>query len=821
MRAVGLQAAGLVDPLGLPDTRPTLTWRLEGSRRPDSVRVVVVDGADPANGTRLAVVDVAPSCHLLPWPAAPLMPEQQVSWFVRVSGANGESTSETAVIEAAPAGLGGARPITHPDWLGAESPAAFPELRRVFALDAAPVRARLSLAVEGVVAVEIAGLPALGSELDPGYGTPGGKVPAIVRDVTGLLRAGTNEITVRLGGGVSWVPRLTGRYTKFVSSRRPWAAARLTVETADGRTTEVLTDGTWDARLGATTVAHWYGGEDWREGIESAWIQAAQLPLEPDIRWRSAPPIRVVERLEPVSVTRRPNGDRLVDFGVNAAGRPVLTLTAAVPGRLVTLRPAELLDEEEAITQASTGSPIRDGVRPAGSAAVWRPSFVYHGARYWELGGLSPEEPDTVLGFETMRADNVRVGSLRTSDPFLDRLHAMVDRAVQSNMYSVFTDCPHREKLGWLEQDYLCFETLARGYDVSAHLRETVGLMREAQTPDGMVPTTVPELVVFDYDRHKDDQTAFRDDPNWGRALIEVPWRLYLHTGDTTTLREAWPAARRFLDHLRTRSVDGLLDHGLGDWIELDDSTPRGLVASVGWWEALRTATWTARLLGHEEAGARFEADARALRSRIEARFFRDGRWGSGSQASWAFGWLLAPDPAARQAAADALVGRIAADDGALTVGEIALPHFLRALAESGRSDLIDLLIRRVDAPGYGHQVASGATALTESWAGPQAPFGQASQNHFMLGMIDEWILGDVVGLRQHPESVGWARVRVKPTFLETVEWIEESFLSPRGRITVGWRRTAAGITLDVTAPPTVDVEILAPDDVVLSRNAG
>lgn len=35
-------------------------------------------------------------------------------------------------------------------------------------------------------------------------------------------------------------------------------------------------------------------------------------------------------------------------------------------------------------------------------------------------------------------------------------------------MYSVLTDCPHREKYGWMEQDHLVFEPLAHGYDLQA-----------------------------------------------------------------------------------------------------------------------------------------------------------------------------------------------------------------------------------------------------------------------------------------------------------------------------------------------------------------
>ena len=37
----------------------------------------------------------------------------------------------------------------------------------------------------------------------------------------------------------------------------------------------------------------------------------------------------------------------------------------------------------------------------------------------------------------------------------LNQIHALIDRAILSNLASVISDCPTGEKLGWLEQTYL------------------------------------------------------------------------------------------------------------------------------------------------------------------------------------------------------------------------------------------------------------------------------------------------------------------------------------------------------------------------------
>lgn len=63
-------------------------------------------------------------------------------------------------------------------------------------------------------------------------------------------------------------------------------------------------------------------------------------------------------------------------------------------------------------------------------------------------------------------------------------------------MHSVLTDCPHREKYGWLEQDHLVFEPLALGYDIQAYGDDMIRTMAEAQAGDvpGLVPGIAPEL---------------------------------------------------------------------------------------------------------------------------------------------------------------------------------------------------------------------------------------------------------------------------------------------------------------------------------------
>ena len=94
--------------------------------------------------------------------------------------------------------------------------------------------------------------------------------------------------------------------------------------------------------------------------------------------------------------------------------------------------------------------------------------------------------------------DDVHVnGRFRSHAPLLNQIHHLIDQAIQSNLASVLTDCPTREKLAWLEQSYLNGGSVMLNYGVQQLYRK-IGLdMVEAQLPNGMVPSIAPEYVAF------------------------------------------------------------------------------------------------------------------------------------------------------------------------------------------------------------------------------------------------------------------------------------------------------------------------------------
>ncbi|WP_147915612.1 family 78 glycoside hydrolase catalytic domain [Ruania zhangjianzhongii] len=712
--------------------------------------------------------------------------------------------------------------VTHPAWASDDPPWEQPTLRTRWHLAGPPVRAVLHVLGLGVWHARIGGVPVSADLLEPGVSTFETRVSARSYDVTGLLRAGENELVLQLGEGPAHVRAAPGRYTKFVGGTLgPRARVVLELEDATGR--HLLgSDSGWQARLGPTVFCHWYGGEDYDARLEPAgWLTATTSndgwgpvavlggPADGPTPWRRrAPAMRVQQVVEPAAITRHPTSF-VVDLGRNIAGVPKVTITGLDRGASLVLRPAEYLSEGQ-VDQCSTGSPILDTYTSAGTPAVWQTQLVYHGFQYLQVEQRDPAGRPVAPDPEQIRVQALQVmtddrptGALHLGDPVLQGIDDLITNAAQSNLMTVPTDCPHREKLGWLEQLHLVFEPLAFRWDVREHFHDMITHMGDAQTSTGLIPDIAPELVVFDFDW----EPGFRDDVNWGGAIWHLPALLWRHYGTLEPAEQAWEAGLRYLSYLDDRAGDGLLATGLGDWIALDESTPRPLVAAWGHARVLDSAATLARALGRPADERRMRSRAAEVRGQIAEQY--TGELASGSQATAALladSGALDEDNQAR--AVDHLITLLREGDDQLTVGEIALPAVLRTLVAAEEHEQIYRFVTQTAGPSYGQMLADGATALVEHWTGMRS---RKSANHFMLGAIGTWFLESVAGLRHASDGVGWRRAVVSPRPLDSVPTASLTFDSPGGTYVLDWQREADQLRIRLDVPAQAEAQCVPP----------
>ncbi|QJS99192.1 family 78 glycoside hydrolase catalytic domain [Streptomyces asoensis] len=698
-------------------------------------------------------------------------------------------------------------------------PAGLPLLADDFTLPRGVRSARLYIAGLGIYDATLNGEPVGDAVLEPANTDYRERVQYATYDVTDRLRAGANTFGVALGNGMSNVVSTADRYRKLYGDiSDPKLIAQLEITLADGSVRIVKTGDDWRTTLGPTTSSNWYGGEDydarreiprWDEprGDRRSWDRAVTVaaPGTTDapaaLSARETEPIRVVQTLTGQEVDGAA-GSRVFDLGRNIAGWPEITVSAAA-GTEIRVYPAESLKDGHAFQSISNvGGPLWDSYTTRDTrSATWHPTFSYHGFRYLELRGLPDGAKVTVRG-KVLRTDNASAGTFTSSDPLINGIHGLIRGAIEGNMMSVLTDCPSREKLGWLEQDQLVFPALAANYDMQAQLRKIVRDMADAQTAEGLIPSTVPEYTSL--------PGAYRNDSNWGGAFVLVPWQLYTTYGDADTLRTYYPRMRRYAAFLQTQVTDGILDYGLGDWFTPDRTFPRAVAGTYGYWRVVDALARISTVLDDDAAAADYRTKADTAARALAAKYYdaATGTFAAGGQGAEALALDMGAYPEGEKDRLLAhFIGAVETAGHHLLLGEISLPAAFRVLSGAGRDDVVQRIATRTTSPSHGYQVAAGNTTLGESWDGGP---GQ-SQNHFMLGAIDSWFTGRVAGIAQTPRSVGYAELLIDPAVEGDLTSASGSYRTPYGPARTDWARTGDRFRLTVEVPAGSTAEIHVP----------
>ena len=148
-------------------------------------------------------------------------------------------------------------------------------------------------------------------------------------------------------------------------------------------------------------------------------------------------------------------------------------------------------------------------------------------------------------------------------------------------------------------------ESIQYIYDIQRLYSKIVDDMIDSQLDNGLVPDIAPEFVPF--------AGGFRDSPEWGSSSVIIPWLLYKWYGDLDPMIRAWDMMTRYMAYLESKSDQGILSHGLGDWFDLGQQspgssqlTPLSLTATAIWYHDLILLSEIAQILG--KAGISIEA---------------------------------------------------------------------------------------------------------------------------------------------------------------------------------------------------------------------
>ncbi|MEN8654919.1 alpha-L-rhamnosidase [Streptomyces sp. 21So2-11] len=697
----------------------------------------------------------------------------------------------------------------------AHSPAA--QLRHEFRLKTRKVaRARLYSTALGLYEAHLNGKRVGDDRLAPGWTDYRKRVQYQTYDVTDLLERGNNALGVTLATG--WYAGNIAWFGPHQYGKQPAVLAQLEVTYTDGTTERVLSGTDWRAATGPVTSADLMSGEDYDARLETAgWTRAGF----DDSKWSKAEavdkvtatlvaeidgPSRVEDEITAKKVTEPKPGVFVFDLGQNMVGAVRLSVTGKA-STTVRLRHAEVLNPDGTIytTNLRTARATDNYTLKGGGKETYEPRFTFHGFRYVEVTGYPGRPPLSAVVGRVVHTSTPFTMDFKTNVPMLNQLHSNITWGQRGNFVSVPTDTPARdERLGWTGDINVFAPTAAYTMESARFLSKWLVDLRDAQAPDGAFTDVAPQI-----------NGLGAGSAGWGDAGVTVPWALYQAYGDTQVLADAWSSMLKWLDYLEAHSSGFLRpDSGFGDWLNLQDETPKDVVGTAYFAHSAALVAQAAEALGKDPAP--YRSLFTSVRDAFRAAYVTGGGRVKGDTQT-AYVLALSMDllaDADRKPAADRLVELIKSKGWHLSTGFLGTPRLLPVLTATGHTDVAYRLLVQRTFPSWGYQIDRGATTMWERWDSikPDGSFqdaGMNSFNHYAYGSVGEWMYANIVGIA--PADPGFRKVLVRPRPGGGVTEAEGRFDSVRGPISTRWKTGADGFKLTVTLPANTTAEVWIP----------
>ncbi|MFG2053165.1 family 78 glycoside hydrolase catalytic domain [Micromonospora sp. NPDC048930] len=535
----------------------------------------------------------------------------------------------------------------------------------------------------------------------------------------------------------------------------------------------------------------------------------------------------------PVALRTADDGTVVADFGVVIPARPVVRFDAGQAGRTVPIRAGYTLTDTGRVatsTLQSQGTNMSFPYLQKDGPQEFR-AFTHLGFRYLEIPDagedIAPGDISAVVVHTDVPAG--QEATFSSSDATLDAVWTMLKRSALYSVQEGFVDTPTREKGQFLgDAANISYATMSAFGERDA----TQQAIREFLRSAARYWTTGDDRGRYNAVYPNGD--GKRDIPDYSLMFVDWVWRYWTETGDRALLAEAYPAIRDTADYVlrhipATGPTAGLVTdlaggsgayrYGIVDWPEpgrfgYDMTAAARTTINAQGVDVLRTTARMAEALGRPAAEvAAYDGRAAGLTDTMNARLRRadgsyvDGLSATGEQSghagqhatSYAVAHGVAP-----RGDLPALADHLAAMG--MKQGPMTAHWLLRALADAGRPDAVLRLLTNPDDLGWANILAQGGTFTWEAWT--LDPGSNFSQSHGWGAQAAVDVQETLLGVRT--ATPGAALVDVAPPAVG-LDHAAGTVPTQRGPVRLDWRRTGAGLQVELEVPVNVTARVALP----------
>ena len=264
---------------------------------------------------------------------------------------------------------------------------------------------------------------------------------------------------------------------------------------------------------------------------------------------------------------------RIFDFGVNLSGFPGLHVACETPARLILAFDEILTNGDVNDKRLGCINVVDYHLEPGTYALDTFEPYTFRYLKLYAIGGVVRVDRVRLREHASPDASNA---TFRCSDDQINRIFEAARETYRQNAVDIFTDCPSRERAGWLCDSFF---TARIGLDLTGHTKVEDNFLQNFLLPDrfpflpeGMLPMCYPS-------DHNDGVYI----PNWAMWFVIELEEYRNRGGDPQLIADLKPRVMALMDFFkRYENADGLLEK-LERWVFVEWSRANDFVQDVNY----------------------------------------------------------------------------------------------------------------------------------------------------------------------------------------------------------------------------------------------
>ena len=841
-----LQCEGLTNPLGIDNTTPHFSWKLNSTDKQTAYQIRVASHKellDKGIGDfwDSEKVESSESTWITYYGKA-LHSKDFAYWQVRVWNQDGQ-VSDWSDIATFGVGL-----LSEKDWQAQyiglpshENKPQSPLFWKSFTWNGDGKKVLLHINSLGYHEAYINGNPVSQAVLTPAVSQFEKRSLICTYDVTSLLKKGENDLVLWLGKG--WYQDgLAG-----VITGGPYVKAQLEKLNKKSSVTLLATDPSWKGReSGYSSTGTWqwsrFGGErvdanqllsDLKPSTLKAadWlpVKAASIP-EHQVSPQMVEFNKIQKEIHPVACHAEGDTAWIFDMGTNLAGWTKIKFPPLKQGQQIRISYCDFLDEKGNFREIQFQKIYHEDYYIANGKGneTFMNKFNYQAYRYLRIVNLEKAPKLSDITAYLIHTDYEGASTFACSDNDLNAIHDMVQYTLRClTLGGYMVDCPHLERLGYGGDGNASTLTAQTMFNLSPLYLNWMQAWADCMREGGSMPHTAP------------NPYKAGGGPYWCGFIISASWHTYVNYGDIRLLKRYYPYMQQWLAYAEANSEKGLLktwpnteyrNWFLGDW-----ATPEGIIqtdpASIDVVNnsylviCYETISKIAKVLGKKADIPAYQAKAEALKQAIHTNYYHSEKnsYSTETQIDLIIPMLAGVTPKEEIPAVENTLYQVTADrfKGHLSTGLVGIPIITKWAIKNKKADFMYNMLKKRDYPSYLYMLDNGATTMWEHWN------GERSHIHNCYNGIGSWFYQALAGIRPDEQAPGYKHFFIEPQFIEPLTWVEASQNIPFGQVKVRWEKKENMLTFQISVPNGSSATLVLPNETIeikagthqLSRN--